>query len=134
MENFTFAGDFTSASTGDSWYFQPLFLSGISVPEIGPRPRTLPLELGTPYHRKSEYRIELPADMHVTAVPQNTVTQSEFGSLAVEYSLKDNVVVTTETLSFAVSRIPPEKYNAFRDFVNAARRAGQIRLRATKVQ
>jgi len=132
VENFVFAGDFTSASTGDSWFFQPLFLSGISVPEIGPRPRTLPLELGTPYHRKSEYRIELPADMRVTGVPQNTVTQSEFGSLEVEYSLQDNVVVATETLSFAVSRIPPEKYDAFRDFVNAARRAGQIRLRARK--
>ena len=32
-EEFSFRGDFSSSSAGDSWFFQPLFLSGISRPE-----------------------------------------------------------------------------------------------------
>ena len=70
--------------------------------------------------------------MRVAGVPQQTSARSEFGSIEVEYSVNDNVVLATETISFTESRIPPEKYAAFRDFVNSARRAGQVRLRATK--
>ncbi len=33
-EKFSFAGNFATASTGDSWFFQPLILSGIAVPEV----------------------------------------------------------------------------------------------------
>jgi len=134
VEKFSFAGNFVSASTGDSWFFQPLFLAGISVPEISPRPRVLPMELGTPYHLKGEYRIELPAGMRVAALPQNVSVKSEFGALEVEYSADGNTVLTKETLSFTSSRIPAEKYAAFRDFVNAALRVGQVRLRAIKAQ
>jgi hypothetical protein len=94
----------------------------------------LPMELGTPYHLKGEYRIELPPDMRVMGLPQNVSVKSEFGSLEVEYSADGNTVLTTETLSFTSSRIPAEKYAAFRDFVNAALRVGQVRLRAIKAQ
>jgi hypothetical protein len=51
-EKFSFAGNFATASSGDSWFFQPLILSGIAVPEVPPRPRQLPLDVGTPYHVK----------------------------------------------------------------------------------
>jgi hypothetical protein len=31
-----------------------------------------------------------------------------------------------------MSRVPPEKFEAFRAFINSVRRAGQVRLRAMK--
>ena len=72
--------------------------------------------------------------MRVAGLPQNVSVKSEFGALEVEYSADGSTVLTTETLSFTSSRIPAEKYAAFRDFVNAALRVGQVRLRAVKAQ
>ena len=132
VEKFSFAGDFATASTGDSWFFQPFFLSGMAIPEVGARPRILPLDLGTPFRQKAEYRIELPPGMRIDRVPERTAMRSEFGDLQVEYSLDGNVLLATQTLSFTVSRIPPEKYPDFRDFVNAALRAERQRLRVQK--
>jgi hypothetical protein len=132
IENFSFNGAFANASTGDSWFFQPLFLSGISVPEISPQPRVLPLEVGSPYHVKGEYRIILPAGMRVGSVPEETSLESDFGSLDVAYSTTGNVIVANYELSFTMSRVPPDKFEAFRAFINSVRRAGQVRLRAMK--
>jgi hypothetical protein len=132
VEKFSFAGDFATASTGDSWFFQPLFLSGMAVPEVGPRPRALPLDLGTPYRLKGEYRLELPPGMKVDRLPDKISTKSEFGQLDVEYSMDGNVLAAAQTLSFTMSRIPPEKYPDFRDFVNSSFRAEQRRLRVVK--
>ena len=128
-EKFSFAGNFAVASTGESWFFQPLILSGIAVPEVLPRPRQLPLDVGVPYHVKCDYRLELPAGMRVERLPDKTVDNSEFGEVAIEYSMSGNVLVASQTVSFAQSRIPADKYPAFRDFVNAYIRATRLRLR-----
>jgi hypothetical protein len=132
VEEFSFAGNFVNASTGDSWFFQPIFLAGMAVPEISPRPRVLPLDLGIPDHARGEYRVELPIGMTVMGTPDDISLESEFGRLDVEYSVTGNVVVAKETLSFTASRIAPEKYGAFREFVNAVRRAEQVRMRAVR--
>jgi hypothetical protein len=132
-EKFTFTGDFSLASSGDSWFFQPLFLSGMSVPEVGPKPRQLPLDLGSPERIHGEYRIELPAGMRVESLPNKNSIKSEFGEMEVEYSLSGNILTATHTLSFTESRIPPEKYMEFRDFVNSSLRAEAQRLRIVKV-
>jgi hypothetical protein len=128
-EKFSFAGNFATASTGDSWFFQPLILSGIAVPEVGPRPRQLPLDVGTPYHVKCNYRLELPAGMRVERLPDKNSIKSEFGEVTIEYSMSGDALVATQTVSFAVSLIPPDKYSDFRDFVNAYIRATRQRLR-----
>ena len=128
-EKFSFAGNFATASAGDSWFFQPLILSGIAVPEVPPRPRQLPLDVGAPYHVKCDYRLELPAGMRIERLPDKTSTKSEFGEITIEYSMSGNVLVATQTVSFAQSRILPEKYPDFRDFVNAYIRATRQRLR-----
>jgi hypothetical protein len=128
-EKFSFAGNFATASTGDSWFFQPLILSGIAVPEVGPRPRQLPLDVGTPYHVKCNYRLELPAGMRVERLPDKNSIKSEFGEVTIEYSMSGDALVATQTVSFAESLIPPDKYSDFRDFVNAYIRATRQRLR-----
>jgi hypothetical protein len=58
--------------------------------------------------------------------------KSEFGDLAIDYSVNGNVVQATQILSFTLSRIPSEKYPDFRDFVNASLRAERVRLRVVK--
>jgi hypothetical protein len=128
-EKFSFAGNFATASTGDSWFFQPLILSGIAVPEVPPRPRQLPLDVGTPYHVKCDYRLELPAGMRIERMPDKTSIKSEFGEVTIEYSMSGNVLVATQTVSFSQSRILPDKYPEFRDFVNSYIRATRQRLR-----
>jgi hypothetical protein len=128
-EKFSFGGNFATASTGDSWFFQPLILSGIAVPEVPARPRQLPLDVGAPYHVKCEYHLELPAGMKVERLPDKTSVKSEFGEVAIEYSMSGNVLVATQTVSFAQSRIPPDKYPDFRDFVNAYIRSTRQRIR-----
>jgi hypothetical protein len=128
-EAFSFAGNFATASSGDSWFFQPLILSGIAVPEVGPRPRQLPLDVGAPFHVKIDYRLELPQGMRVERLPDRTSINSEFGEVGIEYSMSGNVLVATQTVSFSQSRILPEKYPEFRDFVNSYIRATRLRLR-----
>jgi hypothetical protein len=132
-EKFSFGGDFAAASSGDTWFFQPLFLRGMAALEVGPRPRQLPYDLGAPYRLKGEYRFELPAGMKVEGVPEKISLKSEFGELQVEYTLNGNALMATETLSFTQSRVEPDKYPAFRDFVNASIRAERQRLRVVKI-
>ena len=128
-EKFSFAGNFATAATGDSWFFQPLILSGIAVPEVPARPRQLPLDVGTPYHVKCDYRLELPAAMRIERLPDKTSIKSEFGEVTIEYSMSGDALVAKQTVSFSQSRIPPDKYLDFRDFVNAYIRATRQRLR-----
>jgi Domain of Unknown Function with PDB structure (DUF3857)/Domain of Unknown Function with PDB structure (DUF3858)/Transglutaminase-like superfamily len=128
-EKFSFAGNFATASTGDSWFFQPLILSGIAVPEVGPRPRQLPLDVGVPYHVKCEYRLEIPSGLRVERLPDKTSISSEFGEVTIEYSMSGDALVATQTVSFTQNRIPPDKYPDFRNFVNAYIRATRLRIR-----
>jgi hypothetical protein len=128
-EKFSFSGNFATASTGDSWFFQPLMLSGMAVPEVGTRPRQLPLDLGAPEHVRVDYRLELPAGMRVERVPDKLSVKSEFGELAIEYSVAGNLLSAKQTISFVESRISPEKYSNFRDFVNSYLRASRQRVR-----
>ena len=62
-----------------------------------------------------------------------TSIESQFGKLQVEYSLDGNVLLATQIFSFTVSRIPPEKYPDYRDFVNDSLRAERQRLRVQKI-
>jgi hypothetical protein len=128
-EQFSFAGNFATASSGNSWFFQPLILSGIAVPEVGPRPRQLPLDVGAPYHVKVDYRVELPAGMRVERLPDKVSVKSEFGEITIEYSMNGDALVAMQMMSFAQSRIPPDKYPDFRDFVNTYIRATRQRVR-----
>ena len=132
-EKYSFSGDFSMASSGDSWFFQPLFLSGIAQPEYGPRPRQLPLYIGTPEQIMVKYTVELPAGMGVARLPEKIKTHSEFGEIEIEYSMSGNILTATQTLTYAISRVPPEKYPAYREFETGNLRAEKQRLRVAKL-
>ncbi|MGH9680609.1 MAG: DUF3858 domain-containing protein, partial [Candidatus Acidiferrales bacterium] len=132
-ERFSFSGDFSTASSGDSWFFQPLFLSGIGVPESGPRPRELPLDIGMPSEVQVNYVFDLPPGMRIDRVPENKQATSEFGAFQVEYSESGNTLQVTRTTTYSVSRIPPENYPAFRDFVTGNLRLERQLLRMVKI-
>ncbi|MBZ5643007.1 MAG: DUF3857 domain-containing protein [Acidobacteriia bacterium] len=132
-EKYSFSGDFSTASSGDSWFFQPLFLSGIAVPEYGPRPRQLPLDIGSPEQILVKYTVELPAGMGIARLPEKTQIHSEFGEIQIEYSVSGNVLSVAQSLTYGQSRIPPEKYSEFRDFETGNLRAEKLRLRVAKL-
>ena len=131
-ERYSFHGDFSIASSGDSWFFLPLFLSGMANPDFSPRPRTLPLDLGAPRQIRGEYRIELPAGMKVESLPGGSQVKSDFGELSIAYRLDGNVLVATQTRSYTASLISAEQFPAFRDFLNACLRAQRQRIRIVK--
>ncbi len=128
-EKFSFTGNFATASAGDTWFLQPLMLSGIAIPEVGTRPRQLPLDLGSPRHVKMEYRLEFPEGMKPERLPEKTSVKSEFGEITIEYSMVENALIATQVISYTESRILPENYPAFRDFVNSYARASRQRVR-----
>jgi hypothetical protein len=128
-EKFSFTGNFATASAGDTWFLQPLMLSGIAIPELGTRPRQLPLDLGSPWHVKMDYRLEFPEGVKPERLPEKTSVKSEFGEISVEYSMSGSALVATQVISYAESRISPEKYPQFRDFINSYVRAARQRVR-----
>ena len=67
--------------------------------------------------------------MRVERIPDKTTVKSEFGEVTIEYSMSGNVILATQTVSFSQSRILPDKYPDFRDFVNTYIRATRQRLR-----
>ena len=129
--NLSFTGSFAGAHSGRNWFFQPLFLSGMSAVEVGRKPRVYSLDLGSAYHVNGKYQIELPTGARLDDVPEAVSLQSEFGTLKVEYSLNGKTLTATHALSFLLSRIPPEKYPDFRKFVNQVKRVQRQRLRLT---
>ena len=114
-------------------FFQPLFLSGIAVPEYGARPRQLPLDIGTPELIKIEYSIDIPPGMRVDSIPEKTRIQSEFGEIEIEYATAGNVLHATQTLTYTQSRISPEKYPQYREFTTKNLRLEKLRLRMVKI-
>jgi len=129
VEEFSFSGEFATASSGESWFLQPLFLAGMAGLELGSKPRVHPFDVGAPYHVKGEYRIEVPPPMKIDRLPDAVSVQSEFGTVQIEYSLTGSVLEVHHTLSFTLNRIPPEKFADFREFVNRAARLGRQQVR-----
>jgi hypothetical protein len=67
--------------------------------------------------------------MKIERLPDKISIKSEFGEVTIEYSLSGNILVATQTVSFTQSRILPDKYANFRDFVNTYIRATRQRIR-----
>jgi len=53
--------------------------------------------------------------------------------VAIEYTATGNTLHATQTLAYMQSRIPPEKYPAFREYVNGILRLEKQRLRIVKI-
>jgi len=80
------------------------------------------------YESVSDYYY-LSTSSYLVRLSDKVFTKSEFGEVAIDYSMSGNVLVATQTVSFVESRISPGKYPGFRDFVNAYIRATRMRLR-----
>jgi len=135
VENLIFQGNFASAATSSGWFFQPLFLSGLDSWELSSKPREYTLDIGVPYNVRAEYEIEIPVGFEMDRVPDPVSIDTEFGSLRVEYSVAENGVLTAvHQVIYRLSRISPEQYPAFRDFINQASRLERQRLRLRLLQ
>jgi hypothetical protein len=70
--------------------------------------------------------------MRIESLPGTAPIKSDFGEMKVDYSMSGNILLATFTLTYTQSRIPPEQYAAFRDFLNSCLRAEMLRLRVVK--
>jgi len=134
VETISFRGNFTAASTSSGWFFQPLFLSGMDSWEVSAKPRVHTLDLGLPYSTAGEYKIELPPGFELDRLPDPVTIETKFGSVRLEYTLTDGVLTTVHEVSYRVSRIAPDQYPAFRNFINQASRLERQRLRIRPIQ
>ena len=109
-----------------------MLLSALFGGEFGSKPRVNDLELSPPHHFRGTYRIELPAGMRVERLPEAVKVESEFGTLQIYYGINGQILTAVHSLNYSVSRIPAEKFQEFREFVNRASRLGRQRLRAVR--
>jgi hypothetical protein len=131
-EKYSFSGVFESASSGDSWFFQPLFLTGMLEFEIGGRTRVHPLDWGLPHQIHGNYEIELPPNSKVDHVPDAVSIQTDFGTIEINYSVQGQTLIASYNAAYSMSRIPVERYDEFRDFLNRGSRLARQRLRIVR--
>jgi hypothetical protein len=113
------------------WPFLYLSVWPWVVLRVGSCSYEFPLPPSVSHILKSEcaYRLEIRAGLRVERLPDKTSISSEFGEVTIEYSMSGDALVATQTVSFKQSRILPDKYPEFRNFVNAYIRATSQRLR-----
>lgn len=131
-EKYSFSGIFESTSSGDSWFFQPLFLTGMLGLEIGGRARVHPLDWGLPHQIHGKYEIELPPNSKVDRVPDAVSMQTDFGTIEINYSVQEQTLIASYHAAYSMSRIPVERYDEFRNFLNKGSRLARQRLRIVR--
>jgi Domain of Unknown Function with PDB structure (DUF3857) len=134
VESFSFQGNFSTAGSGDNWFFQPLFLSGMESWEIGSKPRVHPLNTGAPYHIHGEYSIGVAPNMQIDRLPDPVSIETQFGSIHLSYVFVGHRLKATQDILFRLSEIPPDQYMAFRDFLNQVSRLQRQRLRVKPLE
>lgn len=85
--------------------------------------RNLPLLRGTPESRHTVLRYRLPPGFAPASLPEATRLQTRFGTFSQTWSYEGDELKVERALSFVVSRIEPQEYPEFRDFVTAIQRA-----------
>jgi len=78
--------------------------------------------------------IELPVGFEIDRLPDSVSIDTEFGSIGLEYALADGVLTAVYQTVYRLSRITPEQYPAFRDFLNQVSRTERQRLRLRPIQ
>ena len=70
--------------------------------------------------------------MRIERLPDPVSISSEFGTVQIEHTFSGDTLTAVYAVSFTASRIAPEKYGDFREFINRAARLGRQRLRVVK--
>jgi tetratricopeptide (TPR) repeat protein len=79
--------------------------------------RNHPLVLGVPNREVRTLQYELPRGMSFSQVPKPARIDSPFGSFELKVEAKDRTATVTTTIEFTRSRVEPDEYLKFRDFL-----------------
>ncbi len=85
--------------------------------------RRTPLLLGIPNGEHSTVTYTLPAPMRVSSLPQDKIIGTPFGSFSMTWRAEGDRIVVERQLQIERSRIAPEQYAEFREFVEAIRQS-----------
>ncbi len=91
--------------------------------------RTEALLLPAPWTAEEEIRFELPAAASFSAVPNDVLLETRFGSASVRYERRSNALIVRTYVQFRQLRITPQEYGAFRDFCAGVERAFHAEVR-----
>lgn len=109
--------------TPDRWQLPSAWLRG-DLQQLATEPeRRTPLLLGVPSGDQQTVRYRIPAGWRPGDLPGPVSKQASFGSFAMRWDRQGDQIVVERTLEFAVPRIEPKDYAAFRDFVAAVKAA-----------
>jgi tetratricopeptide (TPR) repeat protein len=89
----------------------------------GQEVRTQDLLLPAPWTADEELHFALPKGAKVVYLPGNTSVENAYGSLSLHYERHSSEIVVRTSVQFRKLRIPPEEYQAFRDFCFLAEHA-----------
>lgn len=85
--------------------------------------RRTPLLLGVPTGDHQTVRYRVPPGWRATELPTAVQQQTPFGAFSMRWSREGDQVVVDRTLEFAVPRIEPGQYPAFREFIATVKAA-----------
>ena len=79
--------------------------------------RTYPVELGAPWRNEFTYKVQLPPGVALSDAPATVSKTSPFGSYELVMKPSNDGFVVTGHVSFAVDKVTPDQYDAFRAFL-----------------
>ena len=132
----TFEGGEWASEQESAWLVRPTGRSSdLGNRYAGPLERTHPLEFEHPFTYHSVTELIPPEDWIAEEIPEPASATSPFGQYSIQTFVEDGVVTTEVGFTLLVSRVEPEDYQEFRQFVhdadeafdrNARFRAGEV--------
>jgi tetratricopeptide (TPR) repeat protein len=90
--------------------------------------RTYDVILPIPKAMELELRYEIPKTFKVIHMPKPRKIEMEFGTYRKSYEAKEGEIVVRKRIAMAMTRVPVDKYAAFRRFVNEVDRAEEEKI------
>lgn len=109
---------------GSLLIFKPVFVSRTGLLPVAEKERKHPVVLNS--HAFTEtVRVNLPDGFEIDEMPEPLKLETDFGSYAATYEMKDNQLVFRRTLVQQAATIPAEKYKSVREFYGRIRAVEQ---------
>ena len=116
-----FVGGEWAVRQDTGWVIRPAGRSSdLGNQYAGPLSRTQPLEFEHPFVYHYDAEIRVPPDWVSIDVPPPREQTTDFGAYSITTTWEEGVLTTSLRFELGVSRVEPDEYGAFRDFVHSA--------------
>ncbi len=116
---YSFAAENYARSAGNLLIVRPRVLGqkGFMLPSEKDKKRLYPVELAEPSLQSDDFEITLPPGYVVDELPPSTEAKCEYGSYHSQVEVNGNTLHYKRTYEIKNVAIPPQKLDAFRDFL-----------------